>query len=189
MFHGFQKLPSSHEPPNAFAILKPRWLRNSWGTYWGDHGFAKIKMGGQNLGVEGECSWATPTPMAVEPPAVHSSEFPKQQQQQRSVVAAGTYFDYSGRNTYFSSEQKRELVLSPRPQPGDAPAAFDIRNVSGANYASIDRNQHIPQCVGGEEPPCFFSISGFFSLLRAAACCVCVWWFRACSPVVISCPI
>ncbi len=117
-----------------------RWLRNSWGTYWGDNGFAKIKMGGQNLGVEESCSWATPTPMTVEPPPAAL-----RQQQQQHAVAKGTYFDYTARNTYFSSEQKRELVLSPRPQPGDASPAFDIRNVSGVSYASIDRNQHIPQ--------------------------------------------
>ena len=36
-----------------------------WGTYWGEGGFAKIKMGGKNLGVEKSCSWGTPVQMQL----------------------------------------------------------------------------------------------------------------------------
>ena len=36
-------------------------VRNSWGTYWGENGYAKVKMGSHNLGIEDACSWATPT--------------------------------------------------------------------------------------------------------------------------------
>jgi cathepsin X len=111
------------------------WLRNSWGTYWGDNGYAKIKMHEHNLGVEGSCSWATPVPETVEP---KSSDY----------IEPRSYFDYGARNTYFESEEPIELVLSPRPRPEDAPASFDIRNISDVSYASIDRNQHIPQYCG-----------------------------------------
>lgn len=34
--------------------------RNSWGTYWGEWGFFRIIMGGLNLGIESDCSWAIP---------------------------------------------------------------------------------------------------------------------------------
>jgi len=38
------------------------WLgRNSWGTYWGEFGFFKIKMGGDNLAIETDCTAATPS--------------------------------------------------------------------------------------------------------------------------------
>ena len=38
------------------------WIgRNSWGTYWGDHGFFRMKMHGDNLGIETDCSWAVPS--------------------------------------------------------------------------------------------------------------------------------
>jgi cathepsin X len=37
------------------------WIgRNSWGTYWGEMGFFKIKMHGENLLIETECNWAVP---------------------------------------------------------------------------------------------------------------------------------
>ncbi len=34
--------------------------RNSWGTYWGENGFFRIKMHGDNLGIELRCDWAVP---------------------------------------------------------------------------------------------------------------------------------
>lgn len=37
------------------------WLmRNSWGTQWGEQGFAKICRGTNNIAIESNCSWATP---------------------------------------------------------------------------------------------------------------------------------
>jgi len=35
--------------------------RNSWGTYWGEDGFFRIKMGSDNLGIETDCTWGVPT--------------------------------------------------------------------------------------------------------------------------------
>ncbi len=35
--------------------------RNSWGTYWGEKGFFRIKMHSDNLGIEYECSAPIPT--------------------------------------------------------------------------------------------------------------------------------
>lgn len=37
------------------------WIgRNSWGTYWGEGGWFRIRMHKDNLGIEDECYWATP---------------------------------------------------------------------------------------------------------------------------------
>eukprot|EP01083_Nonionella_stella_P284187 967311_1 len=36
-------------------------VRNSWGTYWGEEGFFRIKMGSDNLGIEKDCTWGVPT--------------------------------------------------------------------------------------------------------------------------------
>lgn len=36
--------------------------RNSWGTYWGEHGYFRLIRGINNLGVEANCDWAVPDP-------------------------------------------------------------------------------------------------------------------------------
>merc|ERR1719152_522256 len=33
-------------------------VRNSWGEYWGEHGYARVKFGAINI--ESNCAWATP---------------------------------------------------------------------------------------------------------------------------------
>ena len=35
-------------------------IRNSWGTYWGDRGWAKVARGINNLGIEITAEWSTP---------------------------------------------------------------------------------------------------------------------------------
>jgi cathepsin X len=39
----------------------PYWVvRNSWGEYWGEQGYFRIKRGENQLGIEQDCSWAMP---------------------------------------------------------------------------------------------------------------------------------
>lgn len=36
-------------------------VRNSWGTYWGEDGWFRVKTGINSLGIESMCSWAVPS--------------------------------------------------------------------------------------------------------------------------------
>jgi cathepsin X len=39
----------------------PYWIgRNSWGTWWGENGFFRVVRGKNNMGIESNCTWATP---------------------------------------------------------------------------------------------------------------------------------
>lgn len=35
-------------------------VRNSWGTYWGEEGFFRIKMGSNSIGEDGSCTAGIP---------------------------------------------------------------------------------------------------------------------------------
>jgi len=44
----------------------PYWIvRNSWGTFWGEDGWAQIIRGTNNLGIESACSWGTIKPFTI----------------------------------------------------------------------------------------------------------------------------
>jgi len=59
----------SHETDHVVSIVGwgtsdghgQYWIvRNSWGEYWGERGFFRVKMGENQLGLEEECNWAVP---------------------------------------------------------------------------------------------------------------------------------
>jgi len=40
--------------------LKLRIMRNSWGNYWGETGWCRVKTGDNVIGIESACGWAVP---------------------------------------------------------------------------------------------------------------------------------
>lgn len=137
----------------------PYWVvRNSWGTYWGHYGFARVRRGKNNIMIETECTWVTPA----------NGGYPKWRDV-RNVTKATAVKAASPTNLRASAPSdvsnppcrvpktdwakvggERVLTTRPHEQPGyiSAPASWDWRNVSGKSYASWNTNENIPQYCG-----------------------------------------
>ena len=76
-----------HSPPNlnhAIAVVGwgrdegsnlDYWIgRNSWGTYWGEGGFFKMLMDGDDLGITTDCTSGVPTFEKPTPPSKKQAE-------------------------------------------------------------------------------------------------------------------
>lgn len=119
----------------------PYWnVRNSWGTFWGDNGFVKIRRGKNVLGIELDCSWVrvNPEPEVIEKsshmtPKPASLRFPQ-----------GTC---SEPKTIFPNGPR---VTSPLPSynSADLPANWSWADVNGVNYLSWTRAQAVPHFCG-----------------------------------------
>jgi cathepsin X len=125
-------------------------VRNSWGTYWGEGGFFRIKMGGDNLGIETNCDWGVPQftkPTAFFAKTVETVAETKPEEETEQVTP-----DYWQKSNVFFSEPRKSHVISPLPhtyiRAEDIPVTYDPRNVNGRDLTTANMNQHIPQYCG-----------------------------------------
>jgi cathepsin X len=121
------------------------WIgRNSWGTYWGESGFFRINMHHDNLGINDMCSWATPNPnptftaagvRRTAPPA--SSADPSIAARMRPAIKR-------------SATPINFVVTSPMPHTyvTSVPLSWDIRDVAGGSFSTVNLNQHNPKYCG-----------------------------------------
>ena len=116
-------------------------VRNSWGTYWGENGWFRIVRGTNNLGIEGMCTWAVPK---VPEKMILNDKM-------RSMNNRARYFHEScGFRNDWST--RKQVITQPLPweymKNEEIPESYDIRNIDGVNYATWNKNQHIPQYCG-----------------------------------------
>ena len=116
-------------------------VRNSWGTFWGEKGWFRVVRGENNIGIEQECQWAVPkVPQSME-----------LNTQMRSMNNRARYFPHSCR---WKNDKEKYPAVIKTPQPHtylkaeEIPETYDIRNIDGRNYATWNKNQHIPVYCG-----------------------------------------
>jgi cathepsin X len=153
-------------------------VRNSYGSAWGESGYARIKMHGTNGGLETRCSWGVPRVNTSVPGAVPNAESSSRSQpdvpQQAKVVPRGPQHRPPKSGLMRRTKPRRSVVVSPLPQDfiadEDVPAAYDVRNILGWDYSTTSRAQNEPHACGS----CWAqgtvsSISDRMKLMRKAA--------------------
>lgn len=121
-------------------------MRNSWGSYWGENGFARVMMHKNNLALETDCDWGVP----VVPNKTEATKAFVPQTVPVKKSGKGRYVDFDHPAIKSAPAPKSSHVISPLPHTyvRDLPVAYDARNINGLEYVSSNRNQHIPQYCG-----------------------------------------
>lgn len=166
----------SHDIDHVISVVgygtengKDYWiLRNSWGTYWGYYGWARIRRNGPHknvISIEHDCQWATPAD-GGKPKWRHVESVQNIADQATKVLSWMAGFVTGSQLRKAASVALEppptpcrspktnwaavggEHVKSPRPHEvltaEEIPKKWDWRNVSGQSYATWNTNEHLP---------------------------------------------
>lgn len=143
-------------------------IRNSWGQHWGEEGFFRLIRGINNIGIENNCSWATPkdtwtnqewhttTEEEQNDPRNDKVVYPFPQptfDEATNTESFGNFLDQPMTGCRVEhAEFDKEVKTGPHSWEihnlEDLPASVDWSNVDGKNYLSWSKNQHIPRYCG-----------------------------------------
>lgn len=139
-------------------------VRNSWGTQYGEDGFVRVCRGVNNLAIESNCSWATPTDTwtegvrhittdAEKEDPLNDQEvydFPQPRRFDTDLSSDKAVSDSfmpktkAGCRVEEASFDGPEIITGPRPwerlSPNDIPTSVDWRDMNGKNYLSWNKN-------------------------------------------------
>lgn len=129
-------------------------VRNSWGQYWGENGFVRVRSGA--LALERSCAWAVPADFTAPERnndmhcfedgsncnaggnKAEKKERPNEVWTKEQTEAAGLV--YQGNSSEVSSHDDLSSV--------EYPDDFTWCNKDGVNYCTASLNQHVPQYCG-----------------------------------------
>jgi cathepsin X len=97
-------------------------------------------MHGDNLAIESDCDWGVPVVTLDEPtPAVNEVS-------NKPNAVANTAF-WTGPTVRSQPGPKKSVVTTPLPHTyiTAVPDAYDVRNINGLDWTTVNLNQHIPQ--------------------------------------------
>jgi len=131
-------------------------VRNSWGSSWGESGFFRVVRGINNIAIESDCSWATPTDTWTNPWIHHTTDDEKNDP--RNDVSNGDKTDATDDGflqtnggckrdpevSFEGGEIKNVPHAWDQVDSSSLPANWDWRSVNGTNFVGWSKNQHIP---------------------------------------------
>ena len=101
-------------------------VRNSWGTQWGDQGFAKVIRGVNNINIESECAWATPLDTWTQPVKHKTTDAEKNDPKNQKEATNGPYPEFFN-NQFLGEETHKGCAVKNHAIPRSSVSAASNR--------------------------------------------------------------